>query len=301
MGFTNLFLILFSKRFRCVFLPKFEPTLFLSSIQKYKVATMTVPPPVVILLAKSPQVDEFNLSSLRLMLSGAAPLSRDIEEQIKARFNNKIKLFTGYGLSEANIVVYNIGFNTRTSGSVGDLMKAMHAKVIDENGKTMGVNKVGELCFKGPLVMKGYFRNAKATSETIDNDGWLHTGDLGYYDNNSQIFIVDRLKELIKYKGYQVAPAELEGLLLSHPKVKDVGVIGIPDETAGELPLAYIVKQQNVEITAEEVKDFVAKNASNPKRLRGGVKFINEIPKNPSGKILRRVLREFYKNTRAKL
>ncbi|KAG5683586.1 hypothetical protein PVAND_012859 [Polypedilum vanderplanki] len=301
MGFTNLFLILSSNRFRCIFLPKFDLSLFLSSIQKYKVSSMTIPPPVVILLAKNPLVDKFDLSSLKLILSGAAPLGRDIEVQIKTRFNNNIKLFTGYGLSEANIVVYNIAFDGRTLGSVGDLMKGMYAKVIDKQGKALGPNKIGELCFKGPLVMKGYFENPKATAETIDKDGYLHSGDLGYYDENFQFYVVDRLKELIKYKGFQVAPAELEGLLLSHPKIKDVGVIGIPDETAGELPFAFVVKQDGIELTAKEVKEFVEKNASNAKWLRGGVKFIPEIPKNPSGKILRRVLREYYKNMQAKL
>jgi acyl-CoA synthetase (AMP-forming)/AMP-acid ligase II len=149
--------------------------------------------------------------------------------------------------------------------------------------------------------MRGYRDDPEATASTIDKDGWLHSGDLGYYDEDKQFFIVDRLKELIKYKGYQVPPAELEGVLLMHPKIKDAGVIGIPDKNAGELPFAFVVKEEGSGLTEQDVKDFVVKNASNPKWLRGGVKFMDEIPKNPSGKILRREMREFYKNMKAKL
>jgi acyl-CoA synthetase (AMP-forming)/AMP-acid ligase II len=149
--------------------------------------------------------------------------------------------------------------------------------------------------------MKGYINDPKATAETIDAEGWLHSGDIGYYDEDNQFYIVDRLKELIKYKAFQVPPAEIEGLLLSHPKIKDCGVIGIPDEAAGELPFAYIVKQPEADLTAKEVIDFVAENSSSAKRLRGGVKFIDEIPKNPSGKLLRRELKQIYKSTKSKL
>lgn len=149
--------------------------------------------------------------------------------------------------------------------------------------------------------MKGYVNDVEATKTAIDNDGWLHSGDIGYYDEDKHFFIVDRLKELIKYNAYQVAPAELEALLLSNPKVKDCGVIGIADEKAGELPFAYVVKQPGVHVTDKEIIQFVADNTSKAKRLRGGVKFINEIPRNPSGKILRRKMREMYKSSISKL
>jgi acyl-CoA synthetase (AMP-forming)/AMP-acid ligase II len=186
-------------------------------------------------------------------------------------------------------------------GSVGEAIKGVYAKVIDENGKTLGLHKSGELCFKGDRIMKGYINDPKATSESIDKDGWLHSGDIGYYDEDRQFFIVDRLKELIKYKAFQVAPAEIEALLLSNPKVKDCGVIGIPDEESGELPLAFVVKQPGATLTEGEVKKFIEENASKPKWLRGGVKFIDQIPKNPSGKILRRELRLLHESTKAKL
>lgn len=301
MGFTNLFSLFISERFCCVFLPKFEPHLFLKTIQSYKIGSIPIPPPIVILLAKSPLVDEYDISSLKYIFTGAAPLSYDIEEQILKRYKGNVKILRGYGLSEAIITVYTIDVENPAPGSVGKLLKGCYGKIIDENGKTLGPNVVGEVCHKGLLVMKGYFENPKATAESIDKDGWFHTGDLGYFDEKGHFFIVDRLKELIKYKGFQVAPAELEGLLLSNPKIKDAGVIGIPDEIAGELPMAFVTKQPDVEITEREVKDFVAERISNSKWLRGGVRFIDEIPKNPSGKILRRNLRELHKNTKAKL
>lgn len=177
----------------------------------------------------------------------------------------------------------------------------MYRKVIDENGKSLGPHQQGELCFKGDRIMKGYLNNTEATKNTIDKAGWLHSGDVGYYDEDKQFFIVDRLKELIKYNAYQVAPAEIEALLLSNRKVKDCGVIGIPDEKAGELPFAYVVKQPGVQLTDKEIMQFVADNTSKAKRLRGGVKFCDEIPRNPSGKILRRKMREMFKNSKSKL
>lgn len=174
-----------------------------------------------------------------------------------------------------------------------------YAKVIDtETGKPLGPYQRGELCFKGDCIMKGYIGDKKATESTIDKSGWLHTGDIGYYDDDFEFFIVDRIKELIKYKGFQVPPAEIEALLLTHPKIKDAAVIGVPDEECGELPLAFVVKQTEGNLTEKEVIDFIAKKASPAKRLRGGVRFVDEIPKNPSGKILRRHLRDFVKNSK---
>lgn len=149
--------------------------------------------------------------------------------------------------------------------------------------------------------MKGYLNDADATKNAVDKNGWLHTGDIGYYDEDKHFFIVDRLKELIKYNAYQVAPAELEALLLSNPKVKDCCVIGIPDEKSGELPFAYVVKQPGVELTDKEVVQFVADNTSKVKQLRGGARFVDEIPRNASGKILRRQMREMYRASKSKL
>ena len=186
-------------------------------------------------------------------------------------------------------------------GSVGEPSMGVYCKIIDEDGKSLGANQRGELCFKGDRVMKGYRNDDEATSSTIDKDGWLHSGDIAYYDDDKQFYIVDRLKELIKYKAYQVPPAEIEGLLLSHPKIKDCGVVGIPDEESGELPFGFVVKQPGVNLTEKDVQDFIAGQTSKAKWLRGGVKFIEEIPKTASGKILRRELRDHYLASKSKL
>ena len=232
--------------------------------------------------------------------SGAAALSKEVTEKVRERFGGNLVIIQGYGMSETT---YGVLGNTDLlkPGSVGQPLKGVYVKVIDENGKALGPNQRGELCFKSKRNMKGYVNDPQATEATIDKDGWLHSGDIAYYDEDKQFYIVDRLKELIKYKAFQVPPAEIEGLLLSHSKIKDCGVIGIPDEEAGELPFAFIVKQPGVELTEQEVVKFVAENTSKAKWLRGGVKFIEVIPKNPSGKLLRREMRETYKNLKSKL
>ncbi|CAG9798396.1 unnamed protein product [Chironomus riparius] len=301
MGFMGKIWCTTSSLATYVFLNKFEPDVYLECIQKYNIVSLLIPPPIIVFLAKSPLFYKYDLSSLRYIICGAAPLSKELEDQVKARFGNNLKVMQGYGQTEATLAVVLCEIASSKPGSVGEVVKGTYGKVIDDNGNSASPYKVGELCFKGPSVMRGYRNNPEATAITIDTNGWLHSGDLGYYDVDYQFFIVDRLKELIKYKGYQVPPAELEGILLSHPKIGDAGVIGIPDELAGELPFAFVVKEEDIEITEQEVKDYVAKNVSNPKWLRGGVKFVHEIPKNPSGKILRREMREIYKNMKAKL
>lgn len=179
-------------------------------------------------------------------------------------------------------------------GSIGSLFPGVHCKVVNpETGKICGANEAGELCFKGRLIMKGYLGNEQATREIIDAEGWLHSGDIGYYDENRHFYIVDRLKELIKYKGFQVPPAQLEDVLLGHPAVLDAAVIGIPDMASGDLPRAFVVKQPKAKgVTEKDLIDFVASKVSDYKRLRGGLQFITAIPRNPNGKIMRRQLRK---------
>ncbi|KAJ3076854.1 hypothetical protein HDU98_011715 [Podochytrium sp. JEL0797] len=173
----------------------------------------------------------------------------------------------------------------------------MKAKIVDpDSGKELAVNQAGELWVTGPNLMKGYHNNAKATAETIDADGWLHTGDVARVDENGLFYIVDRLKELIKYKGSQVAPAELEACLLENPMVADCAVIGVAHESAGEVPRAFVVKKSGSHCSAKQIEQFVKDRLSTPKWLRGGVVFVDAIPKSPSGKILRRVLRDAVRN-----
>ncbi|XP_058807956.1 uncharacterized protein LOC131673735 [Phymastichus coffea] len=279
----------------------FEEEAFLETIQQYKIEVLTLVPPLMVFLAKHPLVDKYDLSSIKIIWCGAAPLSRNIEETIKKRLKN-IEIRQAYGMTETTLSVTKIPENCGKLGSVGKLLPGVSAKVVavDEIGavsaEPMGPNCRGELCFKGDIIMKGYCGDVSSTSATIDEDGWLHTGDIGYYDNDGYFYIVDRLKELIKYKGFQVPPAELEAILLSNPNIKDAAVVGLPDEKAGELPIAFIVKQPNSTITAKEVQQYVNERVSNQKRLRGGVRFLDNIPKNPSGKILRRELRALLKS-----
>jgi 4-coumarate--CoA ligase len=207
-----------------------------------------------------------------------------------------------YGLTETTIGVVGMPLGCEKFGSSGKVLPYMLCKIRNpDTGESLGPNQIGELCFKGPVVMKGYYDNEQATRESFTSDGWLLTGDLAYYDDEEYFYVVDRLKELIKYKGFQVAPAELEALLLTNPKIRDAAVVGVPDEDAGELPLAFVVTDSGAVLTEVEVKQFIEGRVSSPKRLRGGVIFTTAIPKNPSGKILRRELRQLLRKNKSKL
>ncbi|XP_072396743.1 luciferin 4-monooxygenase-like [Diabrotica undecimpunctata] len=272
----------------------FDEDIFLKTVQDYKISTLLIAPPLAVFLAKSPKVNKYDLRSVKEIIIGAAPLSKETESALHNRLRNLNSARQAYGLTEATLAVTaGRRFDKVKPGCSGYVITYMAIAIKDpESGKSLGPHQVGEVCIKGPLVMKGYFRNPEATRQTFTSDGWLKSGDLGYYDEEKYIFIVDRLKELIKYKGFQVAPAELEAVILNHPKVLDVGVVGAPDELAGELPLAFVVKRPGVDLTEKELQTFVSKKVSPQKRLRGGIIFIDAIPKNPSGKILRRELRK---------
>ncbi|KAF5297142.1 hypothetical protein FQA39_LY02722 [Lamprigera yunnana] len=243
--------------YRIIIKEQFEPNLFLECIQNYKVVFTVVVPPLFLFLANHPLVDEYDLSSLKHIGSGGAPLLNNL----CAAVQNKIKGVTviqGYGLTETtSAIILKEPGNTKL-GTIGKVGSLITAKIIDiDSGENLGPNKVGELCFKGPTVMKGYLKNQKATDEAIDRNGWLHSGDIGYYDEDCDFYIVDRLKDLIKYKGFQVSPSELEYILLEHPCIQDVGVFPLSDQAAGELPAACIVLQPGKTLTKEEVQDFV--------------------------------------------
>lgn len=224
----------------------------------HKITNAFLVPPIMVFLAKSEVISKYDLSSLHTIISGAAPLSKKIEMAVKERIGVKT-VRQGYGMTECTYIFTCQNDNYHTNGSVGTLVKGIHARVVDvESGKVLGPNETGELHFKGRNVMKGYIGNLQATSSTIDADGWLHTGDIGYFDENGEFYIVDRIKELIKYKAFQVAPAELEALLLTNPKIQDAGVVGVPHEEGGEAAFAFVVKQPNAQITENEVIQYVA-------------------------------------------
>ncbi|MCD7458396.1 4-coumarate--CoA ligase-like 5 [Datura stramonium] len=276
-----------------VVLSKFEMDEMLSSIHKYKATYLPLVPPILVALVNNADLirKKYDLSSLKNVLSGGAPLSKEVTEGFLEKYPS-VTILQGYGLTEST----GIGASTdsleesRRYGTAGMLSPSMEAKIVDpESGKAFPANKTGELWLRGPTIMKGYFSNEEATASTLDSDGWLRTGDLCYIDEDGFIFVVDRLKELIKYKGYQVPPAELEALLLTHPEISDAAVIPFPDKEVGQFPMAYVVRKSGSTISEKAVMDFVAKQVAPYKRIRR-VAFVASIPKNPSGKILRKDL-----------
>nr|BAW94791.1 firefly luciferase [Aquatica lateralis] len=287
--------------FRIVMLTKFDEETFLKTLQDYKCSSVILVPTLFAILNRSELLDKYDLSNLVEIASGGAPLSKEIGEAVARRFNLP-GVRQGYGLTETTSAIIITPEGDDKPGASGKVVPLFKAKVIDlDTKKTLGPNRRGEVCVKGPMLMKGYVDNPEATREIIDEEGWLHTGDIGYYDEEKHFFIVDRLKSLIKYKGYQVPPAELESVLLQHPNIFDAGVAGVPDPIAGELPGAVVVLEKGKSMTEKEVMDYVASQVSNAKRLRGGVRFVDEVPKGLTGKIDGKAIREILKKPVAKM
>lgn len=280
-----------------VMLPRFELEAFLQAAQDYEITLAHLVPPIVLALSKHPVVDNYKLPRLRTIFSGAAPLGPELTQACMDRLGCGIR--QGYGMTETSPVTHSSPSSPEAVkfGSVGVAAPNTECKIVDlTTGESAGPRTEGEVCVRGPQVMKGYLNKPDATAITIDSDGWLHTGDIGYVDEDGHFFIVDRLKELIKYKGFQVPPAELEAVLLAHSSVADAAVIPYPDDEAGEVPKAFVVLKN--QIAPEELMEFVAARVSNYKRIRH-VEILDQIPKSPSGKILRRVLVERERAKRA--
>ncbi|KAK9722146.1 AMP-binding enzyme [Popillia japonica] len=271
-----------------VVVEKFDPILYLSCIEKYKIEMIVAAPAILQILAKSPLVEKFDLSHVKDILVGSAPLSPTLEEAVKKRLPVKY-VRQGYSMTEGTATFVSVPPHTEKVGSCGKLYPSVIGAVKDvATEENLGPLKIGELCFKGDIIMKGYYKNEEATKEAFTRDGYLKTGDVGYYDHEGYFYVIDRIKELIKYKGYQVAPAELEAILIAHPKIKDVAVVGIPDTSAGELPMAFVVRQLETNLTEDGVISYLNEYVSSYKRLHGGVKFVDEIPRNSLGKIDRK-------------
>ena len=295
-GLTVLLNIALKLRAHLVTMPKFDLVEFLRIIQDQKLTYLFIAPPVAVALAKHPMIDQYDLSSVHTIFSGAAPLDEELGKAVAKRLNTRVR--QGYGMSELSPVSHAIPFDRDDMplSSVGQPLANTENKLVDPGTleeielPTEGLSKPGELWVKGPNVMAGYLNNPSATAETLDSDGYLHTGDIAVADHEGVVYIVDRLKELIKYKGYQVPPAELEALLLTHEEIADAAVIGVLDDEGEEIPKAFVVRQQGATIDEEGIIAFVAERVSPHKKVRR-VEFIDIVPKSAAGKILRKDLR----------
>ncbi|PVU99903.1 hypothetical protein BB559_000303 [Furculomyces boomerangus] len=282
-----------------VSLGKFELERYMQTVQKHKITLAHLVPPIINRIVNDPIIDKYDFSSVKRVMTAASPLSEDLAKRLIEKFN--VKIVQIYGLTETSpaVTVSRIGSWERRSN--GALTCNVTAKVIDEHGNLLKANELGEMCFKGPNIMNGYLNNPESTKITIDEDGYLHSGDIGYIDESSNLYLVERKKELIKFKGFQVAPAEIESLLIGNEYVFECAVIGVyNEEQATEVPKAYIsLKPQYRNFTEEEKKEkaneiieWLSAQVAPHKRLRGGITFVEEIPKTLSGKILRRNVRD---------
>ena len=300
-GMTVLMAYNFLAQSELVLLSKFEPQQFLETMQNHTISVGFLVPPIVLFLAKHPMVQGFNMTALRWIVSGAAPLDAVTQSALSDQLQTPI--LQAWGMTELSPIGLSYpppppmsdtaAYETwrRHMGSSGTLPASTQGMVIDPaSGASLPPGELGELCISGPQVMTGYLNRPDATAETIRPDGFLRTGDLAYYTEDGYVFITERLKELIKVKGLQVAPAEVEGCLLELDEVADAAVIGVPDERAGELPKAFVVLAAGVEMTADGIRSALGEKLA-PHKLPGEVEFVEAIPKSASGKILRKDLR----------
>ncbi|MFJ9834443.1 4-coumarate--CoA ligase family protein [Streptomyces sp. NPDC101169] len=295
-GLTALMNAPLRKGATVVVLPRFDLETFLAAIETHRITGLYVAPPIVLALAKHPAVARYDLSSLKHVISAAAPLDARLAAACAERLGLP-PIGQAYGMTELSPGTHVVPLDAlhhAPAGTVGRLIAGTEMRIVslDDPGKDLGTGEPGEILIRGPQVMKGYLGRPDATAAMIDPDGWLHTGDVGHVDDDGWLFVVDRVKELIKYKGFQVAPAELEALLLTHPGIADAAVIGAHDDDGNEIPHAFVVRQPAAGDLAEnEVMLHVAERVAPYKRVRR-VTFIDTVPRAASGKILRRQLRE---------
>ncbi|KAH7285685.1 hypothetical protein KP509_33G041000 [Ceratopteris richardii] len=297
-GFTGICCSALRTKGKVVTLARFELCQFLDVLIKHEVTFAPIVPPIVLALVKSPVVDSYDLSKLKLqgIMSAAAPLAPDLRRSFEEKFP-QVMIQEAYGLTEHSCITLSHCAprhprGIAKKGSVGFILPNLEVKFVDPaTGKSLHRNSLGELCVRSKCVTKGYYKNPKATNDTIDEHGWLHTGDVGYIDDDGDIFIVERIKELIKYKGFQVPPAELEAVLISHPEIRDAAVVPIPNEEAGEIPAACVILTPGSILTKDEVLKFVASKVASYKKIRM-VEFVDTIPKSSAGKILRRNVKD---------
>ncbi|XP_039069035.1 LOW QUALITY PROTEIN: 4-coumarate--CoA ligase-like 1 [Hibiscus syriacus] len=297
-GITGICCATLRNKGKVVVMNRFDLRTFLNALITHEITFAPIVPPIILALVKNPIVDEFDLSKLKLraVMTAAAPLA----PELLASFENKfpgVQVQEAYGLTEHSCITLTHGnpmkgHHTAKKNSVGFILPNLELKFIDpDTSRSLPKNTPGELCVRSQCVMQGYYKNKEETNRTIDEHGWLHTGDIAYIDDDGDVFIVDRIKELIKYKGFQVAPAELEAILLTHSSVEDAAVVPLPDEEAGEIPAACVVMNPNAKETERDIMDYVASNVAHYKKVRV-LQFVDTIPKSPSGKIMRRLLKD---------
>ncbi|OLY84302.1 4-coumarate-CoA ligase 1 [Smittium mucronatum] len=298
-GFVSILNLGIAMSIGLVVMPKFESNKFLSIIQDYKITFGHIVPPIIMGLINNPDIGKYDISSMKAIRTASAPLGEKALNKFFGIFKN-IGVVRAYGLTETSPTLCNSYKDHENDGSSGVLLHNLEAKVIDPDGNLLGYNQPGELCFRGPTIMKGYLNNIEATTRSIDSDGFFHTGDVGFVTESNDFHVIDRIKELIKYKGFQVAPAELESLLLSHPDIADCAVIGIYDEDqATELPKAFVTLAPNNSKLSESQKlakikqmtEWLNSQVAPHKKLRGGMEVLDNIPKSQAGKILKNVLK----------
>ncbi|KAM7269038.1 hypothetical protein ACFE04_024535 [Oxalis oulophora] len=288
---------------KVVAMNRFELRTFLNALITQEVNFAPIVPPIILALVKNPIVAEFDLSKLKLkaVMTAAAPLAPELLNAFETKFPG-VQVQEAYGLTEHSCITLTHGDPLKGHGiakknSVGFILPNLEVKFIDpDSGKSLPKNTPGEICVRSHCVMLGYYNNQEETARTIDENGWLHTGDIGYIDDDGDIFIVDRIKEIIKFKGFQVAPAELEAILLTHPSVQDAAVVPLPDEEAGEIPGACVVIEKGAKESEDEIMNYVAANVAHYKKVRV-LQFVESIPKSPSGKIMRRLIKDEMINT----
>ena len=289
-GMTVLMNLFLQQQAKLVTMPRFDLELFLRLIEQHRATRLYIVPPVALALAKHPLVDQFDLSSVEEIFSGAAPLGPDTEIAVGTRFG--ARSVQGYGMTELSPISHMTVAGNVRHGSSGQAVPSTECRIVDP--VTLGdaaPGQEGELWVRGPQVMMGYLNNPQATADTLTQDGWLRTGDLAVIDADGFMFIRDRLKELIKYNGFQVAPAEVEAALCAHAGVADVAVVGRPDEAAGEVPIAFVVRAPGSSVTEPELQAHVKACLATYKHP-GEYRFVEAVPKSASGKILRRELRQ---------
>ncbi|XP_076882097.1 4-coumarate--CoA ligase-like 1 [Bidens hawaiensis] len=276
---------------KVVVIGRYDLSTVLKALIEHEVHFAPIVPPILLGLVKHPIEEDLAKLQLRSVMTAAAPLAPEIYDEFRRKFP-QIEIQEAYGMTEHSCITLTHGHHIAKKRSVGCILPNLEVKFIDpDTGCSLPASTHGEVCVRSQCVMKGYYKNEVETAQTIDEHGWLHTGDIGYIDDEGDVFIVDRLKELIKYKGFQVAPAELEGILLGHPSVEDAAVVGLPDKEAGEIPGANVVMSKDAQESEEDMMKYVADNVAHYKKVRV-LHFVDEIPKSPSGKIMRRLIKQ---------